>query len=85
MIKQMKKKDIKERFYQHLQKNAYYLVSHVEGAKVIDQYLRNLAKPSEITGFKSVFDEVLNKQSNTDLKNEKFEGIENLALKIIDK
>lgn len=57
----MKKKEIKEKFFQHLVKNAYYLVSHVEGAKVIDSYLRNLAKPSELTAIKQVFDQVIEK------------------------
>lgn len=32
----MKNKETKEQFFQKLHKNAFYLVSHVEGAKVID-------------------------------------------------
>ncbi|KRX00085.1 Armadillo-type fold [Pseudocohnilembus persalinus] len=86
MIKQMKSKEVKEQFFQKLHKNAFYLVSHVEGAKVIDQYLRNLAKSSELTAMKKVFEDVVLKSQEQGInKSEKLETIENLALKIIDK
>lgn len=45
MIKFMKSKNIKERFFDVLLKNAFYLVTHVEGAKVLDKFVVNIASP----------------------------------------
>lgn len=82
----MKDKEIKKQLFDKLFKDVYYLVSHVEGAKVIDQYMRNLAKPAELTQIKKVFDDVVARGNKPDESQKlNFEGIDNLALKIIDK
>lgn len=54
MIKYIVKK-YKFQFFDILLKNLYYLVSHVEGAKVVDRFARDLATPQQFSNFKKVF------------------------------
>lgn len=44
MIKYMVKSQ-KEKFFSFLLKNCFNLVSHVEGAKVLDGFVREIATP----------------------------------------
>lgn len=47
MVKLMKSKTSKQRFFEVLLKNAFYLVTHVEGAKVLDKFVVNIATPHQ--------------------------------------
>jgi len=41
----MKNKSTKDRLFEVLLKNAFYLVTHVEGAKVLDKFVVAFATP----------------------------------------
>lgn len=46
MIKFLKNKETKDRFFEIIKKNAFFLVTHVEGAKVLDKFVINNATPA---------------------------------------
>lgn len=77
----MKSKTSKQRFFEVLLKNAFYLVTHVEGAKVLDRFVVNIATPHQFNQLKKLFTTKL--EDAASLKQE--ETIENIAAKIIDK
>ncbi|KAL4445060.1 hypothetical protein ABPG74_018788 [Tetrahymena malaccensis] len=81
MIKYLKNKTTKDKLFEVIKKNAFYLVTHVEGAKVLDKFVINNATPAQFNTLKKLFSNKLETAAN--LKQE--EAIENIAAKIIDK
>jgi hypothetical protein len=46
MLKYIQKKDLKQTLFEFLLKNAFYLVTHVEGSKILDKFVNNVASSS---------------------------------------
>jgi len=55
MMKQSLNKFQKEKIFKVLSKNAYFLVAHSDGSKVLDKFVLHAATPNHITKLKALF------------------------------